>query len=200
MSTRMFDTPAASPAPARAPRDPAATGYEGFGNVPRRNWLQSRVEVPAMIRALSLPRAARILEVGCGRGIALEPIWRICRPTRLAALDIERDFLLEAEDALAASDVRAELFHGDVRRMPFPDGVFDVVIDFGTCYHIRGADRALAEIARVLAPGGLFVHETPVSQALAHPVRSFGRRIPFAAEPAMRPHRNALLWATRRKD
>jgi hypothetical protein len=41
-----------------------------------RNWRQERVETPLMLRALDLPRRARVLEVGCGRGIALPPLAR----------------------------------------------------------------------------------------------------------------------------
>jgi hypothetical protein len=51
----------------------------------------------------------------------------------------------------------------------------------------------------VLAPGGLFVHETPVSQLLAHPVRSFGRRMPWRSAQAFERHRTALLWTARRR-
>ncbi len=71
------------------------------------------------------------------------------------------------------------------------------MVDFGTCYHVARREQALREIARVLAPRGLFVHETRASQLLAHPVRSFGRRLPWPALPELRPHRHALLWASR---
>ena len=88
---------------------------------------------------------------------------------------------------------------GDIRLLPFPDGTFDLVVDFGTCYHISRAAQALVEIARVLAPGGLFVHETPLSQLFAHPLRSFGRRMPWRSNAAFEPHRGALLWTARRR-
>jgi SAM-dependent methyltransferase len=83
--------------------------------------------------------------------------------------------------------------------MPFADGSFDVVVDFGTCFHISRPEQALAEITRVLAPGGWFVYETPVSQLLSHPVRSFGRRLPWRAAPSLARFRGRLLWGARRK-
>src|SRR5258705_246382 len=54
-------------------------------------------------------------------------------------------------------------------------------------------------IARVLRVGGLFVHETPVAQHLAHPVRSFGRLLPWAQVPALPSERRAVLWTARRR-
>lgn len=80
--------------------------------------------------------------------------------------------------------------------MPFPDGSFDVVIDFGTCFHVSRPEAALCEIARVLDARGRFVHETRLSQLLAHPCRSTGRKLPWTAAPQLVRSRTALLWAT----
>ncbi len=93
----------------------------------------------------------------------------------------------------------ADLRCADVRNLPFSDRSFDVVIDFGTCYHIAKAGAALREISRVLSSNGLFVHETKVSQFLAHPIRSFGRRIPWDNALDLTTCRSAVLWAARRK-
>jgi hypothetical protein len=80
---------------------------------------------------------------------------------------------------------------------------WDLPIDFGTCSHVSGgqdgARSALKEIARVLCADGLFVHETPVAQHLAHPVRSFRRSLPWASVPWLARDRVALLWGVRRK-
>jgi ubiquinone/menaquinone biosynthesis C-methylase UbiE len=86
---------------------------------------------------LSLPKHKRILEIGCGRGVALSPLARLCRPTRLVGLDVDLDLLSEAKGTLLARGIQADLVHEDVRRMTFPDESFDVIIDFGTCYHIQ---------------------------------------------------------------
>ena len=152
-----------------------------------------------MVRALGLPAGGRVLEVGCGRGVALPVLARLLGPACLAGLDLDAGLLDEARARADAGGIAVELVPGDVRRMPFPDGSFDLVVDFGTCYHIARAAEALAEIARVLAPGGLFVHETPLSQLFAHPLRSLGRRMPWRSSPDFERHRGALLWTARRR-
>jgi len=169
--------------------------YEPFPNDVHRNARQQTLEVPAFVRVLGVPDGARILEVGCGRGIALPAIRRLCRPSRLVGLDIDPELLDEATARVAGLDV--ELVAGDVRDMPFADASFDVVIDFGTCYHIGRPAAAMSEIARVLAPGGRFCHETPVSQLLSHPVRWGGRALPWRDVPELRGGRRAVLWSCR---
>jgi ubiquinone/menaquinone biosynthesis C-methylase UbiE len=175
--------------------DPTAE-YEPFPNEEGRNNRQSQLEIPAMVRALEIPSGKRILEVGCGRGIALPVIERLCSPRLLVGLDIDPELLVEAAANLREHGTTAQLCAGDVRRMPFADESFDVVIDFGTLFHIAKPQAASAEIARVLAPGGIFVHETTVSQLLSHPVRSRGRRLPRMEHDGLRQKRWAMLWAS----
>lgn len=179
------------------PRRPAA--YRPFPNLVHRNALQQRLEVPSLVRLLDLPAGRRVLEVGCGRGSALVALARLCRPTYLAGLDIDPGLLAEARATLARAGADAELVVGDVRALPFASASLDVVVDFGTCYHIDRPEVALAEIQRVLAPRGLFVHETPFGQLLAHPARSLGRSLPWSDVPLLRRERTALLWSRRVK-
>ncbi|HLS47355.1 MAG TPA: class I SAM-dependent methyltransferase [Gemmatimonadales bacterium] len=171
--------------------------YRPFPNEEGRNSRQQTLEVPALVRALRLPMRMRILEIGCGRGIALPPLARLLEPVRLTGLDIEPGLLMEARLRIDRAGIRAELVPGDARAMPFPAASFDLVIDFGTCYHIARPVDALREVARVLAPGGMFVHETPLSQLLSHPVRAFGRKIPWNSEPRFGRPRRAILWCAR---
>ena len=190
-------------APPKRTQGQGGAEYLPFGNVEARNGLQARLEIPTMIRALRLPIGVDILEIGCGRGIALPVLSERLMPTSLVGLDIDPTLVALAEQRVAASGIEARVIEGDARRMPFDKESFDVVIDFGTCYHLsggtHGARNALREVDRVLRPGGWFVHETRIAQRLAHPVRSFGRRLPWKDVPALAAHRSSVLWAVRRK-
>src|SRR5437764_10666176 len=124
--------------------------YNSFANQEYRNALQSRLEIPALLRAFPFARGLRLLEVGCGRGVGLTELARRCRPSRLVGVDIAPDLIDIAKARLDHFGVSAELQVGDVRRLPFPDGDFDVVMDFGTCYHTYQPGAALREIGPVL--------------------------------------------------
>ncbi|MDQ6779067.1 MAG: class I SAM-dependent methyltransferase [Actinomycetota bacterium] len=171
--------------------------YQPFPNEDGRNARQEHLEVPVFVHVLGIHPGARILEIGCGRGIALPAIRRLCHPSRLVGIDIDDSLLVEA--TANSTDIDVELIRADVRALPFPDETFDVVIDFGTCYHISHPAEAMSEIARVLAPRGLFCHETPLMQLLSHPVRWGGRSLPWDHIPQLLGGRRALLWSSRHR-
>ncbi len=177
--------------------------YTPFPNMESRNGLHARLEVPMLIRALRLPRGGRVLEVGCGRGVALPVLAERLAPFALFGVDADPTALEVASWRLRTLGVAATLMEADVRSLPLETASFDLVVDFGTCYHVsggtEGARAALNEVARVLRSGGLFVHETPVAQHLAHPLRSFARTLPWRAAPTLVRDRAAVLWAVRRK-
>jgi SAM-dependent methyltransferase len=170
-----------------------------FPNRPWRNWVQESFEIACVLRLLRVPPGARMLELGCGRGIGLVPLARMARPSSLTGLDHDRDLLRHARGRLDEHGVRARLVWTDVRAMALADESVDVVVDFGTCYHSGDPEAALADVQRVLAPGGLFVHESPVAQFIAHPRRSTRCRLPWEAAPWLVPHHCAGLWSSRVK-
>jgi ubiquinone/menaquinone biosynthesis C-methylase UbiE len=108
--------------------------------------------------ASRLPDAARVLDVPCGTGrhaVALAE-----RGFHVAGLDISDAVLDVARKAGPTLDLR----QGDMRELPWPDESFDAVINLWTAFgyfESQGEDeRALAEFARVLAPGGTLILDT----------------------------------------
>jgi ubiquinone/menaquinone biosynthesis C-methylase UbiE len=173
--------------------------YQPFANQAYRNAFQTWLEIPALLHLVPVAAGCRILEVGCGAGVALPRFAQLCKPSRLVGVDIAPELVEQARDRIARAGVRAELYTGDVRALPFGSRQFDVVVDFGTCYHIDRPATALREIARVLDVGGVFIHESPLAQLIAHPIRSAGRRLPWHASADLAGQRRAVLWASRRK-
>jgi ubiquinone/menaquinone biosynthesis C-methylase UbiE len=176
---------------------PVTDVYRTFKLVGRRNFMHRVLEVPMMVHCMAIPNYASILEIGCGPGLALEPIAQSCRPIRLVGIDIEKDMLLEADKRIRQKNMKVELYQQDVRDLQFDDGMFDIVIDFGTCYHIRKRPRALREIARVLKTGGMVIYESKLNQFLSHPFRFRNAKMPWHLVPEMKAGRQMIMWSSR---
>ena len=161
--------------------------YRPFPDEVGRNSAHGDIELPVMQRVLDLPRGQDVLEVGCGRGHGLSALRTLLAPRRLVGIDIDPVAVAGVEGALEA----------DVRALPFPDASFDLVLDFGTLWHIARPLDGLREIARVLRPGGRLVHETKLNQLASHPVRALTRRVRWSA--VLRAERQTLLWGVRVK-
>ena len=94
----------------------------------------------------------RVLEVGGGPGEAAERI--AATGAHVEAVDIsERMVELTRERGISARV-------GDVQELPFEDGSFDAALAAWMLYHVRDVEQALAELARVLRPGGRLVAVT----------------------------------------
>jgi len=173
--------------------------YRPFPRETGRDASHGDFELPLMARVLGLPRGQRVLEIGCGVGAGLPALMRLLAPRRLVGIDIDPVALEAARTRLDREGTQVEVVLADVRDLPFEDASFDLVCDFGTCYHIARPERALAEVSRVLAPGGRFVGETRLNQMTSHPVRAWGRRLPWSAAPALAPARETLMWYARER-
>jgi ubiquinone/menaquinone biosynthesis C-methylase UbiE len=96
----------------------------------------------------------RVLEVGPGTGGFAARVAAALPGVRLTAIDQSARFV----ELTRARGIDAR--EGDVQDLPFGDEAFDVVIALWMLYHVSDVDRAIAEVRRVLRPGGLFVAVT----------------------------------------
>jgi ubiquinone/menaquinone biosynthesis C-methylase UbiE len=105
---------------------------------------------------------ARMLEVGPGPGAATQ--WLRRRVDRLVAVEAEAD----AAQALARryAGTGVEVVHGDATQLRFPDESFDAAGSFTMLHHVPQVEqqqRVLAEMVRVLRPGGVLVGSDSVA-------------------------------------
>ena len=115
-----------------------------------------RRRVPILMDYLELADGDRVLDCGCGMGFFLLVMGTL-RDVRSTGLDSDPDRLRWAE----REHVRAELVAGDAQALPFADASFDKVLATEVLEHVDDDRRALAELHRVLRPGGLLAISVP---------------------------------------
>ena len=98
-----------------------------------------------------------VLEVGCGRGVGAEVILDRLGAAEVTAFDLDESMVDLASKRLHGRPVSLSV--GDVCEIAVPDAGVDTVVDFGIIHHVPGWQVAVAEIARVLRPGGLLLFE-----------------------------------------
>ena len=116
---------------------------------------------------LGLRSGDRVLDVGSGFGRHVFECAR--RGGRVVALDYAADEVVDTRATLAAMAEAGEIdadrvigaLRADARRLPFPDASFDIVITSEVLEHIGDDVGAIAEMVRVLKPGGRFAATVP---------------------------------------
>jgi SAM-dependent methyltransferase len=109
--------------------------------------------------AACAPPVARVLEIGCGQGEGVREIMRRFHPRAVDAFDLDPAQVGRARARLAAADGAVRLWVGDAERVAAEDARYDAVFEFTIFHHVPAWRRALAEVQRVLRPGGVFLFE-----------------------------------------
>lgn len=108
----------------------------------------------------------RILDVGCGEGMAEVHIGRLhVSQIRLFGVDLMIERVIVAKHEAAAHNQRVGFACGDACHLPFRDGAFDSTFCVAVLQHISDADAAVGEFARVTAGGGRVVAVEPDNAA-----------------------------------
>ncbi len=100
-----------------------------------------------------------VLDAGCGTGQMIRFL-RTARPDRFVftGLDRSASIISVARRLVTADDDSSVRFLvGRIEEMPFDGATFDVVLAMGSLEYLASVDRALAELARVMRPGGLAI-------------------------------------------
>lgn len=110
-------------------------------------------------------RGKTVLDVGCGAG-GKTMYYASLGVKRVVGMDILEKYRAEAEDLARELGFEGvfEFVCGDAARTGFPDGAFDTVIMNDAMEHVDRPDLVLAEVRRILRPGGrLYVNFPPIN-------------------------------------
>ena len=113
----------------------------------RTGWLRGEEAWDEALAAVAEVRPHRVLDAGCGAG----DFARTIATPKVVGVDLSPAIVERARSR--GVDARV----ADIQELPFADGEFDVVVCNWVLYHLPDLDRGLAELARVLRPGGRFV-------------------------------------------
>jgi ubiquinone/menaquinone biosynthesis C-methylase UbiE len=165
--------------------DVAADSYDAkwgisFGEI-------GHIQVLGKVAKLLGPRPgpyARSLEIGAGTGYFSLNLLQTGVVAEATCTDISPGMLATLERNAAALGLEVETAACDAAELPFADGSFDLVLGHAVLHHLPDLDRAFAEFARVLRPGGTLFFAGEPSRT--------GDRI--AAVPKRAAVRAAPLW------
>jgi SAM-dependent methyltransferase len=112
----------------------------------------SRLVARHFIDWLGLPEGKRWLDVGCGTGALTQEVLARADPAAVIGVDSSQGFVAHAR--AHTQDRRAEFQIGDAQALPFVEREFDAVVSGLVLNFVDRPERALAEMKRVLRPGG----------------------------------------------
>lgn len=141
---------------------------------------RDRYAAIATALAAEVPAGSRLLDVGCGPGEILTTLATLGPEIETTGLDVDAAMIDRAERkasrlARTGSGRRPTFVVADAASMPFADETFDVVVSSYAVHHWPDRHAGLAEVMRVLKPGGRAIiwdiaspHPTPASDPDHH--------------------------------
>src|SRR5256885_7567007 len=111
-----------------------------------------------LVKFAGIKAGQRVLDVACGTGVVAVTCAQ--RGARVTGLDLTPELLETARENAKLAGVEVDFHEGDAEQLPFPDSEFDAVLSqFGHMFAPR-PEVAVAEMLRVLKPGGTIAFST----------------------------------------
>jgi ubiquinone/menaquinone biosynthesis C-methylase UbiE len=123
-------------------------------------WLLFRPAHRAIIQRIRVwagDRPLRVLDVGCGTGVFAARLRAALPRATIWGVDLVSGMLSKGAERWKYHAGHVQPVQGDSERLPFPTGAFDVVTCANSFHHYPHQDRAVAEMHRVLRPGGRLI-------------------------------------------
>ncbi len=135
-------------------------------NNPIRAAVQRYVEASKLLRMGGAVTGGSALELGCGRGVGAELILGRFGAAHVDGFDLDPRMVRRARRRMRRHGGRAHFWVGDATAIAAPDDEYDAVFDFGIIHHVPDWRAAVAEVQRVLAPGGRLYAEEVLAPAV----------------------------------
>ena len=113
------------------------------------------------------------MDLGCGTGALLEQVVKLDCVKNAHGLDLSEKMLEQARQ----KNINAALVQGDSEKLPFENDFFDVVYCNDSFHHYPNPKTVLAEVKRILKPGGNFILCDPYQQPGALGITNFILRL-----------------------
>jgi SAM-dependent methyltransferase len=131
----------------------------------------SRLAGEIFLDWLEVPAKLRWLDVGCGNGVFTEALIARCDPSEVVAVDPSEGQLAFARTRPGAKLAQFQI--GDAQALPFGDDRFDVAVMALVITFLSDPGKAIAEMARVVRPGGwvaTYMWDVPGGGTPVHPI------------------------------
>jgi SAM-dependent methyltransferase len=158
----------------------------------------SRLAGDVFLDWFAIPAKLRWLDVGCGNGAFTEALIARCAPSEVVAVDPSEGQLAFARTRPGAKPAQFQI--GDAQALPFADDRFDVAVMALVITFLSDPGKAVAEMARVVRPGGwvgTYMWDVPGGGTPVHPIyvamESLG--IPSPRPPGAEASRSDALRA-----
>ena len=153
-------------------------------SIQREGWalfapLETHTTIPAahLVKHAGVRAGQRVLDVACGTGVVALTAART--GAQVCALDLSPVLIEHGKGHAALAGVQIEFNEGDVEALPYADASFDIVLSqFGHMFAPR-PDVAVAEMLRVLKPGGTVAFSTwPPEHLVGQMFALVGKHVP----------------------
>ena len=133
--------------------------------------------VAGMLEELKVEAGSHVLDAGCGPSVHSIRAARL--GARVLGIDVSQTALDEAKRRVDRSGVgeRVELRRQDLTHLDLASGSFSAVFCWGVVIHVPEIEKALEELARVLAPGGRLALQVTNREAWDHKIERFARKL-----------------------
>lgn len=153
-----------------------------------RHWMQRIIFGPIQRTVLQLAaeqvsRPGAILDVGCGTGKLLKSAEIRFPGAKLVGIDAAIEMVRYAQTSNPTGTIQFQ--QAMAEQLPFPNACFDLVFSTMTFHHWPDQTRGIAEVARVLTPGGRWLLADFIASGFMRPIRGLLRLHQFPVRGAL---------------